>query len=192
MNTLFKNTIGNFVFLLMLSGLSLLANASIDVYEFENETTREEFVSLTKELRCPKCQNQDIADSNAPIAADMRKEVHRLLQEGKDRESIIDHMIERFGDFVTYKPRLSAETFMLWYGPWLFVIVGLLIIATMIRMKKPTSKNQTDSMGSEASMTDRAVQGSEQASHTKAEKVYSSEVKKLLDKYDDQGTDNRV
>lgn len=124
---------------------SMSALSSIDVYEFESEERRADFVSLTKELRCPKCQNQDIADSNAPIAADMRKEVHRLLNEGKSKESIVNYMIERFGDFVTYKPKKSLQTFMLWYGPWIFIALGLFIIGGLFRKKKQVS-------GSEASI----------------------------------------
>ena len=84
---------------------SLQLHAAIDVYDFDDEAKRADFVALTKELRCPKCQNQDIADSNAPIAKDMRTEVHRLLEEGKDKDSIIAYMIERFGGFVSYKPK---------------------------------------------------------------------------------------
>lgn len=130
--------------------------ASIDVYEFEDESLRADFVALTKELRCPKCQNQDIADSNAPIAADMRKEVHRLLGEGKDKESIVNYMIDRFGEFVTYKPKKSLETFMLWYGPWILILIGVLIIISLLTMNKKKSYKQ------EAS---------------------SEEVRKILDKY---------
>lgn len=147
------------------SGLSL---ASIDVYEFEDESKRAEFVSLTKELRCPKCQNQDIADSNAPIAADMRKEVHRLLQEGHDHNSIVNHMIERFGDFVTYKPKVSAETIMLWYGPWLFVVIGLVIIGAMIRLNKSTKQEKDTKTASNKELT------------------HSADVKKILAKYDER------
>jgi len=83
-------------------GLSLagVAHAAIDTYEFAKEGDRERFRELTKELRCPKCQNQDIADSNAPIAADLRKEIFRMLGEGKDNQQIIDFMVARYGDFV--------------------------------------------------------------------------------------------
>ena len=93
-------------------GLSMagVAHAAIDTYEFAKEGDRERFRELTKELRCPKCQNQDIADSNAPIAADLRKEIFRMLGEGKDNQQIIDFMVDRYGDFVRYKPALNAKT----------------------------------------------------------------------------------
>ena len=119
--------------------------ASIDVYEFDSEQKRADFVSLTKELRCPKCQNQDIADSNAPIAADMRKEVHRLLGEGKNKETIVEYMIDRFVEFVTYKPKKTTETFMLWYGPWILVLIGVGVIFSIIRMNKKNKQEQNSS-----------------------------------------------
>jgi cytochrome c-type biogenesis protein CcmH len=171
-----------FVVLFLLSALNSLAFASIDVYEFEDESKREEFVALTKELRCPKCQNQDIADSNAPIAADMRKEVHRLLEEGHDRESIVNHMIERFGDFVTYKPKVSVETLMLWYGPWIFVLIGLLIIGSKIRFNKSAGQKKNREQGSGDETTDNASTHIQSDDHQTA---FSDEVKNLLAKYDD-------
>lgn len=124
----------------------IIANAfaSIDVYNFDSEQKRLDFIELTKELRCPKCQNQDIADSNAPIAADMRKEVHRLLDEGQDKASIIQYMVDRFGDFVTYKPKMSAETYLLWYGPWLLIVLGILVILVLVRKNKPKTYPQSN------------------------------------------------
>ncbi len=133
------------LFLCGLLSLPLPLLASIDVYEFDSEQKRADFVSLTKELRCPKCQNQDIADSNAPIAADMRKEVHRLLGEGKNKETIVEYMIDRFGEFVTYKPKKTTETFMLWYGPWILVLIGVGVIFSIIRMNKKNKQEQNSS-----------------------------------------------
>lgn len=155
---LFKPSI---LFFLLITYQSVFA--SIDVYEFENEEKRADFVSLTKELRCPKCQNQDIADSNAPIAEDMRKQVHRLLAEGKDKQAIVDYMIDRFGEFVTYKPKKSSETFMLWYGPWILIFIGILVIISLIKLNKKSGSDQSSS--------------SDQSNS-------SDELQQLLDKYD--------
>ena len=98
------------VFGLTLTGV---AQAAIDTYEFKNDAERDRFRELTKELRCPKCQNQDIADSNAPIAADLRREIFRMLGEGKSNQQIVDFMVDRYGDFVRYKPALSGRTWLL-------------------------------------------------------------------------------
>ena len=106
-------------------GLAGVAHAAIDTYEFAKDGDRERFRELTKELRCPKCQNQDIADSNAPIAADLRKEIFRMLGEGKDNQQIIDFMVDRYGDFVRYKPALTARTWLLWFGPGILLHLQL-------------------------------------------------------------------
>ena len=127
--------------------VSLVAASSIDVFEFSDPENREAYKELTRELRCPKCQNQDIADSNAPIAKDMRAQVHRLLEEGKSQDEVIDFMVERFGDFVTYKPKVSVETYLLWYGPWVFVALGALIIVLIARRKTKVHRQEESVSG---------------------------------------------
>ncbi|MCY1393390.1 Cytochrome c-type biogenesis protein CcmH [compost metagenome] len=119
-------------------GLSLagVAHAAIDTYEFANDSDRERFHQLTKELRCPKCQNQDIADSNAPIATDLRREIFRMLGEGKDNQQIIDFMVDRYGDFVRYKPALNSRTWLLWFGPAGLLLGGLVVIAVIVRRRR--------------------------------------------------------
>lgn len=132
-------------------GLSLagMAHAAIDTYEFANEGDRERFHELTKELRCPKCQNQDIADSNAPIAADLRKEIFRMLGEGKDNQQIIDFMVDRYGDFVRYKPALNAKTALLWFGPAGLLLGGVVIIAVIVRRRRVQRTDSPDTLTSD-------------------------------------------
>lgn len=101
-----------------------LAEAAIDTYGFADEAQRARFSVLTQELRCPKCQNQDLADSNAPIAADLRREIHRLLLQGQSDAQIVDYLVARYGEYVRYKPRFEARTWLLWLGP-----VGFLLAA---------------------------------------------------------------
>ena len=113
-------------------GLAGVAHAAIDTYEFANDAERERFRELTKELRCPKCQNQDIADSNAPIAADLRKEIFRMLGEGKDNQQIIDFMVDRYGEFVRYKPELNSHTWLLWFGPGGLLLGGVWVIYLIV------------------------------------------------------------
>jgi len=113
-----------------------VAHAAIDTYEFANETERVRFRTLTQELRCPKCQNQDIADSNAPIAADLRREIFRMLGEGKDDQQIIGYMVDRYGDFVRYKPALTSRTALLWFGPWALLLGGVVIILLIVRRRR--------------------------------------------------------
>lgn len=113
-------------------GLVGVAHAAIDTYEFARDGDRERFRELTKELRCPKCQNQDIADSNAPIAADLRKEIFRMLGEGKDNQQIIDFMVDRYGEFVRYKPELNSHTWLLWFGPGGLLLGGVWVIYLIV------------------------------------------------------------
>ena len=119
-------------------GLSLsgVAHAAIDTYQFANDGERQRFRELTQELRCPKCQNQDIADSNAPIAADLRREIFRMLGEGKSNAQIVEFMVDRYGEFVRYKPALSSRTWLLWFGPAGLLLGGAVAIALIVRRRR--------------------------------------------------------
>ncbi|KAA8718524.1 MULTISPECIES: cytochrome c-type biogenesis protein [Pseudomonas syringae group] len=119
---------------LLLLNLSLcgIAHAAIDAYTFRDDAERARYSELTRELRCPKCQNQDIADSNAPIAADLRKEIYRMLGEGQSNQQIIDFMVDRYGDFVRYKPSLNARTWLLWFGPAGLLLGGVVVIGFIV------------------------------------------------------------
>lgn len=109
------------VLMLMISGSAL---ATIDVLQFKDEAQEQQFRQLTEELRCPKCQNNSIADSDAMIAADMRQKVWTLLQEGKSRDEIVDYMVARYGQFVTYDPPFTPATSLLWLLPALALLAG--------------------------------------------------------------------
>jgi cytochrome c-type biogenesis protein CcmH len=134
----------NRIFLVaLLSGL-LLCNLTsyaspVDTYEFNDEVTKIRFNALTKELRCPKCQNQNLADSNSPIAADLRREVYELLQQGKADIEIVDFMVKRYGDFVLYRPRISSLTYILWFGPAILLLIGVIVVVVILR-RKPVVK----------------------------------------------------
>ncbi|TWR92013.1 cytochrome c-type biogenesis protein [Pseudomonas saxonica] len=119
-------------------GLTLTgaAQAAIDTYEFADDAERARFRELTQELRCPKCQNQDIADSNAPIATDLRREIYRMLGEGKSNQQIIDFMVDRYGDFVRYKPALTGKTSVLWFGPLALLVGGVVLIGVIVGRRR--------------------------------------------------------
>ena len=107
---------------------SVSAWASIDVLNFTSPDQEKEYQQLTQELRCPQCQNNNIADSNATIAVDMRAKVFELLQEGKSKQQVVDYMVQRYGNFVTYDPPLTAATIMLWVLPLLLVLFGIALV----------------------------------------------------------------
>ncbi len=118
----------------MMTSFSLWA--AIDAYQFTSTAQEEQYRDLTQSLRCPKCQNNSIADSGAMIAADMRQKVYELLQQGQTRQQIIEYMVKRYGNFVTYEPPVTPSTIILWVGPALFVVAGAAIIILRSRRKK--------------------------------------------------------
>ncbi|HIZ49617.1 MAG TPA: cytochrome c-type biogenesis protein CcmH [Candidatus Pseudomonas excrementavium] len=122
-------------FLLALS-LAPLTLAAIDTYEFETEAQRQQFYQVSSELRCPKCQNQNIADSDAPIAMDLRREVYRMVTEGKSDQQILDFMVSRYGDFVRYKPALTPATMVLWFAPAVLLLGGFIFLLVLLRRRQ--------------------------------------------------------
>jgi cytochrome c-type biogenesis protein CcmH len=109
--------------LLLFLGYGLGAHAGgIDPLAFESEAEQEAFRAVIAELRCPKCQNQSVADSDAPIAQDIRQKVYEKMKAGQTQDEIVDFMVARYGDFVTYRPPFRASTALLWLGPPLLVI----------------------------------------------------------------------
>ena len=135
-------------FLLSLSFfISMAANAELDRYQFDNNEQAVRFEELTKELRCPKCQNQNIADSDAVVDKVLRDKVLVLVKEGKTKDEVIDYMIDRYGYFVHYDPPVTPATLVLWVLPVLIVIIGFGFI--VIRQRKASVK-QTWSSSDEA------------------------------------------
>jgi cytochrome c-type biogenesis protein CcmH len=108
-------------------------HAAVETFDFATEEQRQRYLEFAQELRCPKCQNQNLADSNAPIAEDLRLQLHRLLLDGKSDEEIVDFMVTRYGEYVLYEPRLEAKTALLWGAPVLMLGVGLLVLAGIVR-----------------------------------------------------------
>ncbi len=130
-------------------GFAGVAQAAIDAYTFKDDAERARYTELTRELRCPKCQNQDIADSNAPIAADLRKEIYRMLGEGQSNQQIIDFMVDRYGEFVRYKPELNAHTWLLWFGPAGLLLVGAVLIGVIVVRRRRSDREDADVLSDE-------------------------------------------
>lgn len=129
--------------LLFLTALlcAISASAAIDALNFTSEQQEKEYHQLTQELRCPQCQNNNIADSNATIAVDMRDKVFELLQEGKSKQDIVNYMVERYGNFVTYDPPLTVATVSLWLIPLCLVLFGAFFV---LRRKPAMIKTNAD------------------------------------------------
>jgi len=110
---------------------------------FDDPVLQQRYENLNRELRCLVCQNQTIADSNAGLAADLRREVHDLIAAGKTDDEIRDFMIERYGDFVLYRPRMSAQNFVLWAAPVLLLLVGVFAAVRVIRRRAAEADTDT-------------------------------------------------
>lgn len=129
-------------------GLGVLGtgHAAIDAREFADDGQRQRYHALAAVLRCPKCQNQNIAESGAPIAGDLRGEIQRMLGEGRSDEQIIDFMVSRYGDFVLYDPPLSSRTALLWLGPGALLLAGGVAVAVMVASRRRPRPNTASAL----------------------------------------------
>ncbi|OOF59670.1 cytochrome c-type biogenesis protein [Rodentibacter myodis] len=105
-----------------------VAFSAIDALNFSSPQQENDYHQLTQSLRCPQCQNNNIADSNATTAVDMRNKVFELLQEGKSKNDVVAYMVARYGNFVTYDPPVTAATAILWLAPFLLVVGGVIFL----------------------------------------------------------------
>lgn len=114
-----------------------LSAGTEEVYAFDDDKQRERFQRFTHELRCPKCQSQNLAGSDSMISQDLKRELHRLIREGKTDEEVVDFMVSRYGDFVLYRPPLQSNTYLLWFGPAILVFIGLGVFGWVLYKRQP-------------------------------------------------------
>ncbi|MDH5368398.1 MAG: cytochrome c-type biogenesis protein CcmH [Gammaproteobacteria bacterium] len=110
--------------------------AAVEVKQFKNPEHEKRYKALIIELRCVVCQNQNIAESNAALAKDLRKQVFKMINAGESDDDILEFMVTRYGDFVLYDPQFNSTTFLLWVGPFIIFIIGLYILVSFIRQRK--------------------------------------------------------
>ena len=127
---LFKATLAVVLLLAPLAHLnkSSSAWASREIVQFSDPLLRDRYYQLVQELRCPKCQNQNLADSNAPISKDMKAQIHSMLEAQKTDDQIKQHLVSRYSEFVLYRPEVNANTWFLWFAPLCIVLFGAVII----------------------------------------------------------------
>jgi cytochrome c-type biogenesis protein CcmH len=128
-----------FAFALAVASLPALA---IDPLPFKDAAEEARFRALAAELRCVLCQNQSLADSNAGIAQDLRKEVFGLMREGKSDEEIKVFLTERYSEFVLYKPRMEPRTWLIWFGPALVLLAGAVAVVVIVRRRARSAPPQ--------------------------------------------------
>lgn len=123
---------------------------AIDPLPFSNEAEAVRFQHLVAELRCTVCQNQNLADSNASLAKDLRQKVFELIQAGKSDQQIKDYLAERYGDFVLYSPPLKPLTWLLWFGPALVFLLGAGVIFFNVQRRKKTLSKHAQAIDDES------------------------------------------
>lgn len=116
-----------FLFFITFSYLSY-SNYTDEILSFENIESRDLYYNLIEELRCPKCQNQNLLDSNAPLAQDLKNQLYVLINDGYKKNEIKDYMRSRYGDFILYNPPLNSNTIVLWILPAILLITGVIIL----------------------------------------------------------------
>ena len=124
------------IILSMLFLLNPFIYAAVEMRQFQNPEHEQRYKNLINEFRCVVCQNQNIADSNAELAQDLRKQVFKMINAGKNDDEIMEFMVTRYGDFVLYRPQFNSMTFLLWVGPFIIFIIGLYFLISFIRQRK--------------------------------------------------------
>lgn len=124
------------ILLICLGMMSLTYAVKIEFHEFKNKQQEQLYLQLIAELRCVKCQNQNLAESNAELAMDMREKAYEMVVKGGSRADVVDYMTARYGDFVLYKPPFKAQTLFLWIGPPVFLFLSLFFLFKLIRNQK--------------------------------------------------------
>ena len=143
----------------LLSLLPLAARGVIETYSFSSAELEARYHSLSQELRCPKCQNQNIADSNAPISKDMRDEVYRMMSDGASNEEIVGALVDRFGEFVRYKPEVDSRTILLWATPAIVVLGGLMVVAGIVIRSRRAGQQEPALTDEERARASRILDG---------------------------------
>ena len=136
--------------LLSVALCSAVAWGVIETYEFSSPALEARYKALSQELRCPKCQNQNIADSNAPISRDLRAIVHEKLETGATDSEIIDFLVDRYGEFVRYRPGLDRNTLWLWSAPLILLLMAVAVVLLQVRRDRASAMSPVQEARAEA------------------------------------------
>ncbi len=145
-----------FFILVLLSITS--AYAAFDTYEFKDKDKELRFHELSADMRCPKCQNQNLADSNAAIATDLKQKIYLMLEADKSDTEIVDYMVARYGDFVLYEPRFNAQNAVLWLGPGALLLLGLIVVIWLTRSRNNKNAENTEQVPELDAKQEKALQ----------------------------------
>jgi len=123
-------------FVLCLFSINAIA-VTADLYPFSKKIEQQRFFKMTSNLRCLVCQNQNIADSRAPLAKDLRDKVYQMVKQGVSDEVIERYFTQRYGDFVLFQPSVNSKTYLLWFGPFVLLLFSLLLLFVVIYRRRP-------------------------------------------------------
>lgn len=122
---------------LLLLALSPVVDAnSLDIYPFNSSAKQQQFQQVIQQMRCLVCQNENLADSNAGLAKDLRKEIYTMVQQGYSNAQIEKHFVERYGHFILFKPPMNLTTYLLWIGPFTLLMIAFIALLILIRKNK--------------------------------------------------------
>ncbi len=136
--------ISRFILLIALLYSFAITAAPIETFQFDSPEKEKIFHKLSEELRCLVCQNQSVAESNADLAKDLRMEIYSMLSEGKTEDEIVSFMVDRYGDYVLYRPPFKPMTWLLWFGPIIIFFVGMIFVVRY--MKSQNMSKQVESL----------------------------------------------
>jgi cytochrome c-type biogenesis protein CcmH len=121
---------------LLIGAASTQAGVTLESFKFDSKAEEQHFKDLIEELRCLVCQNQSLADSDAELAHDLRAEVYEMIQAGKSDEEIITFLVARYGDFVLYNPPVKPSTWLIWFGPFVLLLIAAILLVRALRRQK--------------------------------------------------------
>jgi len=122
-------------FLSLLLALCATSAFAIDITQFDDPAKEAQYLKLTHEFRCMQCLNTSIADSQVDLAADLRKEVHDMVAQGKSDDEIRKYMVDRYGEFILFRPLTNARNMWLWAGPFVFLAIGAVVAVRIVRQR---------------------------------------------------------
>ena len=132
------------LWLAFLLALPMISNAVVELNEFSSEQIRARYESLIEELRCPKCQNQNLAGSDSAVSTDLRREVLIMLEDGRTDQEIRAFMRERYGDFILYNPPMEGKTLLVWVLPAVFLLLAALVVFFVVRNAMRSARLEAD------------------------------------------------
>ena len=135
-HNILKSLVSVLLLCLLIGAGTAQAGVTLEEFKFDSKAEEEHFKDLIEELRCLVCQNQSLADSDAELAHDLRAEVYDMIQAGKDDEEIVTFLVARYGDFVLYNPPVKPGTWLIWFGPFVLLLIAAIVLLRALRRQK--------------------------------------------------------